>query len=121
MHTQIDCRKYFAAFRSCFNRIRASLPEMDSLEEEALAARLLDRHVERHFRLSLLECRRSMDRFVDRYQWWCNGKSIPVYFPADFPGSLKGAWLGANIENPDPYRPGERERVQEIVNRAPGR
>ncbi|MBI1390119.1 MAG: hypothetical protein GC154_16885 [bacterium] len=111
-----DCRLYFSAY---LRHIREFMsPERNALEKEAVAASLLQRFVKRHFHLSVLECRRRLNRFTSRYDWIVNGQAIRLWFPKSINGADRRKWLEVNIEDPDPNRRDERERIQrEIDNR----
>ena len=113
----IDCRNYLRPALARYRAIVAAEPDMGALQRETLLSRLLEKHVARHFELSIAECLRSANPFVSRYEWKLNGKSLYEWFPIDFPGHARAAWLEANVEDPDPYRPGEKRRVQDIIDR----
>jgi len=110
-----DCRFYFQAFLNRLVKAIESKAPASQIELELLAARILQSFVQRHFYLSWLEAKRRIDPHVTRYIWNVNGGSITVYLPTDMDQGRR-AWLEENVENPDPTRPGERERVQAIVN-----
>ncbi len=112
----IDCRHYIRAFLDYYTACQSERASMGRIEGERVASRLLQRLVERHFALSLKEARRSANPFVSRYEWKVNGAAIHVIFPKEFPGQQRRVWLEENVENPDPHRPGEKERVQRIID-----
>ncbi len=109
-----DCRKYWApvlAFADDLGKLNLS-----RLEEELRIGHYLARHLAKHFRFSLRECKRKANPGVNRYAWQVNGSRFYLYFPKNFPGRARRKWLEANVDNPAPSRPGERERVQRIID-----
>ena len=112
----VDCRYYFSAFLDYVERRTDSSASGSRIKQEAVAARLLQTHVYRHFLLSCLECTRRARQLVKRYAWKLDGVAIDLWFPTEMTGREITAWLDANVEDPDPSRPGERERVQAIVD-----
>ena len=82
-----------------------------------MAGTLLQSLVTHHFRLACLEARRSADPVRSRYVWQLTGVTITVYMPNALSGRDRAAWLEANVDDPDPTRPGEQARVQAIVDR----
>jgi hypothetical protein len=71
--------------------------------------------VRRHFYRSLLEAERQANPFRSRYNWRVRGRTICVWLPVSLVGRERREWLEKNIDNPNPFREGERERVQAIV------
>jgi len=112
------CRLYFRAIQLSVNRSYQADPPAGELERETRAAKILQRYVNRHFRFSIYEALRIADRFWSRYYWRIGGEDqICVKLPVVLAGSKRRAWLEKNIDNPDPKRPGEAKRIQEIINR----
>jgi hypothetical protein len=111
-----DCRLYFRTFLNHVGQEMDSEASLSQLEQEDLAARSLQGLVKRHFYLSWLEAKRRSDPAVTRYVWKINGGTITLYLPSDM-GRKKRDWLEKNVDNPDPHRPGESERIQAIINR----
>ena len=75
--------------------------------------------VRRQFYLALLEIKRQLNPFRSRYDWKVSGGgTLTLYLPVAIKGLERRTWLEENIENPDPSREGERERIQSIINRA---
>jgi len=111
-----DCRYYFKAFLLKMQEIMKSRSHMSLVETELLACRLLQSHVTRHFALCLKEAARSVNPLTSRYEWKVNGGRVHVRFPVHFPGTKRRQWLEAHVEEPNPGRPGEKERVQEIID-----
>ncbi len=116
-----DCRLYFGAALHHAEVWRRSHPSADALQEETAIARHLQRLVIRHFHLSCLDAKRSGDRTRTRYAWSVGGGVIYVWLPSRLPGNQRRAWLDANVDDPDPARPGEAKRVQAIVDMLLGR
>jgi len=111
-----DCRHSFRCFLRALGEWEEQNPDEDPLTEEIAAAGLLQSQVLRQFRLSCLEARRSTTRARSRYAWHVNGRAIGLWMPSRMTGGQRRAWLEANAEDPDPARPGERCRVQAIVD-----
>lgn len=110
-----DCRKYFKAFLAGLGE-GAPASARWSLQEESLAAQALPSFVRRHFYLSILECERSSNPLTSRYIWEVGGRRMYLWFPKAFPGRKRAAWLKANVADLDPWRDGEQERVQGIID-----
>lgn len=112
-----DCRYYFEAF------IRHASKRMDTqsynneAEREIQMARLLQNLVIRHFRLSCHECCRRFAELTRRYLWKLDSYTMSVLLPIQIPGSQCSKWLTNNIPDVDPSRPGERDRVQAVVDK----
>ena len=111
----IDCRHYFRAF---LKRLNVSSEGMSEIEEEQAACHLLTSLARHHFQLSLMEAKRKDNPFVSRYEWRYggNGKSAYFWFPRSFSGAARGRWLDENVSDYDPERPGERDRVQSLID-----
>lgn len=111
-----DCRKYFRAFLQRMEHEMADRDDMDPISQEILTAEVLQRIVVRHFRLSCLEARRSRNPARTRYAWHVNGTVLYLWMPASLWGGRRRAWLQQNVGAVDPARPGERFRIQAIVD-----
>jgi len=111
-----DCRCYFKAFVEYVRRKGGLDNRPSELERERIAAGLFQNVVTRHFFLSCLECRRSRQKLARRYLWKVNGSVLPVWLPLEIPSGESRAWLEANVEYVEPRRPGERDRVQAVVD-----
>ena len=111
-----DCRYYYEAFISRATRTadRKSYYRVDGREK--LMAELLQNLIVRHFLLSCLECGRRGTELTKRYIWKIEGHSMELFLPIDMPANQKGKWLVENIPDADPTRPGERDRIQAIVD-----
>jgi hypothetical protein len=110
-----NCRYYFKAFLHRMEQEFANNPPGSKIEEEMKAAAVLQRFVRRHFLLSLLEAKRSTNEFWSRYNWQIGDNSICVWMPKFLKGKDRRTWLEKNVKDPDPVRPGERERIQRII------
>jgi len=111
-----DCRCYLQSFLDRMAKWKAGNPGADPLREEIAASRTLQRQVVRAFQRSCLEARRSCNPGRSRYAWHVDGRVLYVWVPAWMPGHERRDWLEANVENADPGRPGERRRVQSIID-----
>jgi len=112
-----DCRLYFNAFLRGVTQSFETDPPTSQIDEEARAAMFLQGLVERHFHLSLLEAERRANPFWSRYYWRVKGGIICVWLPVSLEGRDRRDWLEKNIDDPDPLRPRERERIQSIIGR----
>lgn len=110
-----DSRYYYQGFLEVFGRWRNDHPSVGALEEEAAAAVLLQRYVLHQFRKSCEEVRRRANPALSRYTWRLPGGRIVVYMPVSVARRKRRKWLEDNIDDPDPRRPGERERVEAII------
>ena len=111
-----DCRCYFRMCLGRMTRLLQANSDLNPLERERQAARILQRHVVRHYYLSCLEAKRGANPAVSRYAWKVNGGVIDLRLPASMPGAQRRKWLETHVDNPDPARPGERQRVQAIAD-----
>jgi len=112
-----DCRYYYKAFHDYAVTQLKRPSSQDVVRTEYLSAALLQKMVMRHFYLSCLEGRRQAQKFVKRYAWRLDGRTLYIWLPVEMPSRRCQAWLRDRIPDVDPKRPGERDRVQAIVNR----
>lgn len=111
-----DCTCYYAAILQHFS-VQAQTPScLGELQREVLIARLLQGLVSRHFDLSCLEQARRVAGPIKRYIWQIGGGAIYVWLPTSMTGRECQRWLEENIDEPDPTRARERDRVQAIIN-----
>jgi len=113
---RIDCRLYYKPFIHKISEKNRTNPLPSRLQSEARAGITLQWHVRNHFKLSLREAMRELDPFWSRYRWEVRGKSINLRLPNTLSGNQRRAWLDTNIPHPDPDRPGEKKRIQEIID-----
>ena len=113
----IDCRLNFMAFLKKIDDSFTTEPPQNQIEEEARAAMILQGLVSRHFYRSLLDALRKANPFRSRYNWRVRGKTICVWLPVSLEGRKRREWLAKKIDDPDPRRPGETERIQSIIDR----
>jgi hypothetical protein len=112
-----DCRYYYSAFLKDVDKIAKTRPQPSPIGEEHLAGSCLQRFVVRHFHLSLKEARRNANPFVSRYLWEIKGSGkLTLWMPKSLYRQKRRMWLEENIENPNPQDPGERKRVQAIID-----
>ena len=112
----IDCRYYFQAFLNYATSKFKSRPPAGTGQTELMAAEMLQKMVKRHFYFSCLESRRRAQKLTKRYAWKINDYTLTVWLPSDMPGSRCRSWLEENIPNVNPKQPGERDRVQAIID-----
>jgi len=113
-HSHTDCRYYFAAFAK-YAKTQID-PESSKLNQEVQSARILQTFVTRHSHFSCLECKRQSQKLTRRYNWKIGDHVLVIWIPYEVPGSRCKSWLKENIPDVDPVRPGERHRVQAIVD-----
>lgn len=113
-----DCRLYYRAYLEKCAKSFDNRPPDGELEKEILAGKIMQGLVKRQFYYSLLEAERGLNPFRSRYNWNVNGGTLTIYLPVAIKGVDRRKWLEENIENPDPFREGERERIQAILNRS---
>jgi len=111
-----DCRYYYEAFIKHVTKMTDSQFHHHDNDRERQMAKLLQNLIVRHFRLSCQECSRSNLKLTSRYLWQVDGHSIEVFLPVDIHGRQRSKWLIDNIPDIAPTRPGERQRVQAIVD-----
>lgn len=111
-----DCRYYFGAFVKYASEKMYLEHCANEAQREMQLAKILQSHVIRHFRLSCLECARSGRQLTKRYLWKLNGHAMNIMLPVQIPARQCSRWLSENVPNVDPSRPGERERVQAVVD-----
>ncbi|MFC1761012.1 hypothetical protein ACFL6U_02905 [Planctomycetota bacterium] len=112
-----DCRYYFKAFITHTAERLETEAHSSETEREIYVARLLQKFMIRHFRLSCMECYRRVRKLSRRYLWKLDGYTLSVLLPTQMPGSQCRQWLKDNVPDVDPARPGERDRVQIVVDR----
>jgi hypothetical protein len=112
----VDCRHYFKAFVKKYDAAGSAESKESLLVAEARACATLQRLVMKHFWLSVKEARRELNSFWSRYRWEINGKSIYLMLPKSMEGVKRRVWLENHVPDPDPDHPGERRRVQEIID-----
>ena len=115
-----DRRYYLKAYIRYTTARLTERPPANSLEAEMFASEALRRFVDRQFFFSCLEAkRRQYGNFVRRYRWRLAGGDLYVWLPLEV--RLSRQWLQANIGEVDSQRPGEKERVQAIVDQLLGK
>ncbi len=115
-----DCRYYFRAFLQVWEKWKRDKSSMSPLENETASARILQRGVVKHFRLSCLEARRECNPARTRYAWQVGAGTIQVWMPASLAGHERRVWLETHVDDPDPSRAQERDRVQRVVDESFG-
>lgn len=111
-----DCRTYFDAFLRTCSETSASGGALPIINAERRAANRLQGLVARHYRLSMLECLRNGRSRMSRYVWSLPAGSISLMMPRHLHGKDRRVWLESHVSDPDPTRPGERNRIQSIVD-----
>jgi len=112
-----DCRYTFQAFIICAKHKLQEEPPVIATEAEIISAEILRRLITWHFLLSCLEAKRRAQKLRRRYMWSVNEEIIYLWLPLELSGQRCREWLEANIPDVNPRRPGEKYRVQAIVDR----
>ncbi len=107
---------YWRAVAQYVRSMEDGNPDIAALEWELTIASVLQAHVLRHFRLACQEARRNSNPTRTRYRWHKNGCVLTVWLPARMRGRERRRWLERNVPNPVPERPGERNRIQAIID-----
>lgn len=111
------CRKYYRAYVAYIDK-RVNNAADSELERDHFEARAFQTLVRRHFYFSLNECCRR--GFMTRYVWRLPGGHLQLLMPRSVNGAKRSAWLEENISDVDPGRPGERARIQQIIDQKIG-
>jgi hypothetical protein len=113
-----DCRFYFRAALNRLDKMLKRTNVFGELQKELLAYKTLQNFVVYHFHLSILEAKRKTNPLWSRYNWKLNGTNICVWMPVTLSGQQRRKWLEDHIENPDPSRLEERQRIQALIKKA---
>jgi len=111
-----NCLYYYEAF------IRYAAAKTDSKnyysgdDREKQVCELFQYYVIRQFRLSCLQCCREGRELIKRYLWKLNGHTMDIMLPVFIPRTQCSKWLAEKVPDADPTQPGERGRIQNIVN-----
>jgi hypothetical protein len=111
-----DCQSCYVGVLRAIRVWNMSHPGAHVLELESAAACILQRNIQCHVRFSCKEARRSCNPLRSRFAWRFPEGTIHVWIPTSLGGKQRRPWLEENIPNPDPSRPGERRRVQSIID-----
>jgi len=111
-----DCRNAFRSFLRVMDRLVGTDHAEGTIRDEMLAARILQRRVVRCFQLCCLDARRMCNPTRTRYAWRVDGHVIYVWMPTHVKQTQRRQWLDRNVQDADPQRPGERYRVQAIID-----
>ena len=114
---RVDCRHYYAALLKNIEADGCCCSATGALMQDHIVAVRFQRYLNHHFFLSCQEAWRKANPFVSRYNWRVDGRgTITVCMPKYLKGWARRAWLEKHVDNADPKRPGERERIQGIIN-----
>jgi hypothetical protein len=116
----VDCRKYYGAFLTSFDKMRKGDKIKSSSQEEYEAGRLLQKMVFRNFYWSKLECSR-ITPFSKRYEWVFEGKKIYLWYPSYMIPKEFRAWLKENVKDLNPKAPDAKNRIQSLIDENLGR
>ena len=113
--SRIDCRKYYLAFLQAFTRETRGKQIKSQSQEELEAGRVLQRLVLRNFWWSRKECERGTP-FSIRYAWKVGEATIYLWYPAHMTAMEFKAWLLENVKDVNPIAPGEKKRIQSLID-----
>ena len=113
--SRIDCRKYYLAFLQAFARETKGKQIKSQSQEELEAGRILQRLVLRNFWWSRKECERGTP-FSIRYAWKVREATIYLWYPAHMTATEVKAWLHENVKDVNPRAPGEKKRIQSLID-----
>ena len=114
-----DCRLYFlACYIYTTNLFKENSPA-NAIQAEIISAEMLRKMIDRQFYYSCLEARRKEYKFVRRYRLALDEGYLYLWLPWEIQRQRCREWLQANIniDDIDPQRTGEKERVQSIIDR----
>jgi hypothetical protein len=117
---RIDCRKYYKAFVTVFEKQRRQKRMATRAEEEVEAGKLLQRLVVRNFWWSKKECERGTS-FAIRYAWKVESATIYLWYPSHMTAREFRMWLEENVTNVNPRAPNEKKRIQALIDKNLGR
>ncbi len=113
--SKADCRLYYDALLNGLESNEEFRVASGTLAQDHVVAVQFQKLVNYHFHMSYLEALRKRNPFVSRYNWCLDGRgTITVFMPKYL--KQRRAWLDKHVDNPDPDRLGERERIQNIIN-----
>ena len=116
-----NCLYYYEAFARYTARKIDTKPYYNDDDREKQVSELLQNYVIRHFRLSCRQCCRNGGELTKRYYWKLKDHTMEILLPIDVPRTECSKWLTERIPDVDPTQPGERGRVQAIVDEFIGR
>ena len=111
-----NCLYYYEAFIKYAARKTDSKNYYSDDDREKQVCELFQYYVIRQFRLSCLQCCREGRELIKRYLWKLNGHTMDIMLPVDIPPTQCSKWLAEKVPDADPTQPGERSRIQNIVN-----
>ena len=111
-----DCRYYFQSFLVQMEKESTKNHEYNDFEREMLAVKILQDTVTRQFVYCCREAKRMQNPTRSRYKWVLPNGTLVVWMPVAISGNERRAWLDGHVNDPDPKRDGEQQRVQQIVD-----
>lgn len=115
--SRVDCRNYYAALLSSLETGGCDCSASGAIAQDQAVAVRFQTFVNHHFYLSCREARRQENPFISRYNWRVDGRgTLMVWMPKYLKGQARRTWLEKHAGHADPSRPGERERIQSIID-----
>lgn len=113
-----DSRHFYRAFLEWVKKHKHRIPR-GKVQREAWVCEAFAGFVRQQVLHAFQEAKRKIaDRFSSRYNWQVAGRgSITVRLPRTLTGSKRRRWLETHILDVNPSRPGERARIQSIIDR----
>jgi hypothetical protein len=115
-HAKVNCRKYYKAILKLLVAWEKKNPQAGIIDKEMVLANIFQRMIVKQFRFSIADCRRIINPFSHRYFWKFGDKQITLRCPTQISGRYFRQWLEKHITDPNPSRPGEKERIQDEVD-----
>ncbi len=108
--------RYLRAVQRLAARAIESMPYATPAEQDVVTVQILRRCVMRSLRQACEEAHRKVNPARSRYIWRVAGGALTVWLPVDLPGCRRREWLLEQIPDADPRRPGEKFRVQAVID-----
>jgi hypothetical protein len=117
-----DCRKLYSMFLHNLHRARAGesgterIGPADPLSAEIEEAQVFQRCLSLNHYFACREALRGFDPSRSRYLWSCRGGQLTVWLPKHVTGEARARFLTRLVPDVNAARPGERERVQAMID-----
>lgn len=108
------CRGYYRTFLTWATPRLSNFPSR--LERESRCQTLFQGFVKRQFAYACREAARRALPFLSRYQWTAAGQSLCLYMPVTMTGADRRRWLEEHVTSVNTDHPGERERIQALID-----
>ncbi len=109
------CNNQYREFYELYYLQREVPEKWLALESEEFAEKIFFKLIKKHLMFSWREACRIADQFNKRYRWELPTGTLELKRPHWLKGNDFRKWLETHIDNPDPQRDGEKDRIQEQV------